>query len=94
MVWVAWVGLVSVAAVLVGLHGLAWVHLLVLWARSDAPAPVGGADLPVLTVQLPVYNEAPVVQALLRCVGTLDWPRDRPRRSPLSETPATQVPPK
>ena len=46
--------------------------------RSRAPrAPPPPADLPVVTVQLPVYNEENVVVRLLEAVARLDWPRER-----------------
>jgi hypothetical protein len=35
------------------------------------------ADLPSVTVQLPLYNEATVVARLLDAAGQLDYPRDR-----------------
>jgi cellulose synthase/poly-beta-1,6-N-acetylglucosamine synthase-like glycosyltransferase len=34
-------------------------------------------DLPVVTVQLPLYNEKFVVERLLDAVAEMDWPRDR-----------------
>ena len=35
------------------------------------------ADLPLVTVQLPIFNERCVVERLLGAVGALDYPRDR-----------------
>ena len=76
-----WVALQTVAAALVALHVLAWVHLLWLRARGPGnplpPAPLAHGHCPPLTVQLPLYNEAPVVRGLLASVAALDWPRDR-----------------
>lgn len=40
--------------------------------RSDARA-----QLPAVTVQLPVFNELTVVERLVACVGRLEYPRDR-----------------
>ena len=34
-------------------------------------------ELPVVTTQLPVYNERHVIERLLRATCALDWPRDR-----------------
>ena len=34
-------------------------------------------DLPIVTVQLPIYNERHVVNRLIEAVTRLDWPRDR-----------------
>jgi len=59
------------------------VHRLVLsalyWtsrraAVEPAPLPV---ELPVVTVQLPLFNERYVAERLLDSVAALDWPRDR-----------------
>lgn len=44
--------------------------------RKDASMPVE-ADLPTVTVQLPVYNERAVVNDLLDSVSGLDYPHDR-----------------
>jgi len=42
--------------------------------HGDAPAP---GEWPVVTVQLPVFNERHVVQRLVRAVAEVDYPRDR-----------------
>jgi cellulose synthase/poly-beta-1,6-N-acetylglucosamine synthase-like glycosyltransferase len=44
--------------------------------RPLAPA-VADADLPAVTVQLPLYNERYVVSRLLNAVTALDYPRDK-----------------
>ena len=49
-----------------------WKH------RLDVPIPHHDfAELPVITVQLPIFNELHVVENLLRTVSALDYPRDR-----------------
>jgi len=49
-----------------------WKH------RKDIPVPLHEfAELPVVTVQLPIFNELHVVANLLRTVSALDYPRDR-----------------
>ncbi len=49
-----------------------WKH------RKDVPVPQREfAELPVVTVQLPIFNELHVVENLLRTVSALDYPRDR-----------------
>jgi cellulose synthase/poly-beta-1,6-N-acetylglucosamine synthase-like glycosyltransferase len=49
-----------------------WKH------RANPPVPVSQfAELPVITVQLPIFNELHVVGNLLRTVSALDYPRDR-----------------
>ncbi|MCB9795262.1 MAG: glycosyltransferase [Alphaproteobacteria bacterium] len=68
--------LYTLAAVAIVAHILAWLHLL--WLRrlgAGEPGPaLSGEDLPALTLQLPLYNEAAVVEGLLRAVARLDWP--------------------
>src|SRR5690349_16584031 len=44
------------------------------WESSDVTT---GNDLPVVTVQLPVYNEKAVINRLLDAVCSLDYPHDR-----------------
>ena len=59
------------------------LHLAVAaaWAlrrgRTRATAASTPAELPVVTVQLPVRDEAPMIEALLGAAAALDWPRDR-----------------
>jgi cellulose synthase/poly-beta-1,6-N-acetylglucosamine synthase-like glycosyltransferase len=56
-----------------------WFILRVYYRhRHREPQPAGRfAELPGVTVQLPIYNEYHVVERLLEAVGRLDWPRDR-----------------
>ncbi|MCS7178909.1 MAG: glycosyltransferase [Anaerolineae bacterium] len=65
-----------------GLHS--WVLLVLYWRHRkharDTTAmqlPSPRADLPVVTVQLPLYNERYVVRRLIDTVASLDYPRDR-----------------
>ena len=44
------------------------------WRRSRRG---WGEDLPVVTVQLPIYNERYVVRRLIDAVAALEYPRDR-----------------
>jgi cellulose synthase/poly-beta-1,6-N-acetylglucosamine synthase-like glycosyltransferase len=45
--------------------------------RGDDPRPAGALEpLPVVTVQLPLYNEVYVVERLLQAVTDLDYPRE------------------
>jgi cellulose synthase/poly-beta-1,6-N-acetylglucosamine synthase-like glycosyltransferase len=45
--------------------------------RDNEPKPLGVLDpLPVVTIQLPVYNEMYVVERLIECVCRLDYPRE------------------
>ncbi|MBN1661170.1 MAG: glycosyltransferase [Anaerolineae bacterium] len=73
-----------VAALLVALYGVNALFLSVLYLRRGAPAagsaaaePAEPEEWPVVTVQLPIYNELHVVRRLLDAVARLDYPRDR-----------------
>ena len=55
---------------------LVWRHRRQL-ERAVRPHEVGDDELPAVTVQLPLYNEATVVARLLEAAGTIDYPRDR-----------------
>lgn len=61
---------------LFSLHQL-WLLVLCVRYRRRAPRPLGTLDpLPVVTVQLPVFNERYVVERLLEAVAQLDYPRE------------------
>lgn len=74
----AWIPVAYLAVLaLLCLHGLHRVQ--VLWTyfatRHNVPQPgPGRPDAPVVTVQLPVFNEAPVVERLIDAACALDWP--------------------
>ncbi len=59
-----------------GVHRLALV--VTFWrSRGGAPTPEPPARWPVVTVQLPIFNEKYVVERLIEAVCRLDYPRDR-----------------
>ena len=68
-----------IAVVLLALYGLnAFVSVtLYLAHRKDACPCPRLQDPPVVTVQLPIYNEKYVLERLLAAVVALDYPRDR-----------------
>jgi|GEM_PF-422988 len=66
----------GVLAAAIGAYGVAQAHLLLL-AWRGVPSPPPSTELPFVTVQLPVYNEATVIDGLLRSIADLDWPDDR-----------------
>jgi len=76
----AWVVLLMTAGVLVPLlaFGLHRSHLLLL-ARRPPPheAEEWKGDVPVVTVQIPVYNEASVIERVVDAAAALDYPADR-----------------
>ncbi|HEX2674592.1 MAG TPA: glycosyltransferase, partial [Polyangiaceae bacterium] len=45
--------------------------------RASRAVNVPDSELPTVTVQLPLYNEATVVRRLLDAAGALDYPSDR-----------------
>ena len=74
------------ALYLLALSGLALygcLGLLTLWLfrrhrRDDAPQPsFSAADLPAVTVQLPLYNERYVVDRIIAAAASLRYPPDR-----------------
>ncbi|MDF1555592.1 MAG: glycosyltransferase family 2 protein [Deferrisomatales bacterium] len=65
------------------LYGLHRLWLLALWSRvrrypDPSPPPAApGEELPVVTVQLPLYNERFVAARLLDATASLDWPAEK-----------------
>ncbi len=67
---------------LLSIYGFYRFRLVYLFLRHRhiKPEPArhfDEAELPSITVQLPIFNEMYVVQRLLRAVGRIDYPRDR-----------------
>lgn len=63
---------------------IAGYFLYLLWwffslPPDDGPAPALPDDLPLVLVQIPVFNEPMVVERALTAAAALDWPRDRLR---------------
>lgn len=46
-------------------------------AKDPAAIILPDAELPHVLLQIPVFNEPLVTEQALRCVATLDWPRDK-----------------
>jgi cellulose synthase/poly-beta-1,6-N-acetylglucosamine synthase-like glycosyltransferase len=46
-------------------------------AREVAREPMAAADLPTVTIQLPLFNEATVAVRLLEAVAKMDYPREK-----------------
>ena len=67
------------AALLLTMYALnSWIlTALFLRHRKDAPACQELTHFPRVTVQLPIFNEALVVERLIDAIVQLDWPRDR-----------------
>ncbi|MET0414131.1 MAG: glycosyltransferase [Polyangiaceae bacterium] len=60
-----------------GLHRARLAWLCLRCQPRDAVREVETAALPSVTIQLPLYNEATVVQRLLDAVSRMDYPADR-----------------
>jgi cellulose synthase/poly-beta-1,6-N-acetylglucosamine synthase-like glycosyltransferase len=74
-----WISYVTVVAglTLYGLHR--YVMIWLYWKhRKHHPRPLSHFDsLPVVTIQLPVYNERYVVERVIHAAAHLEYPRDR-----------------
>jgi cellulose synthase/poly-beta-1,6-N-acetylglucosamine synthase-like glycosyltransferase len=74
------VGSYAVALSFIFLYSLAQLHLVILYrrGRKTKKRPVlGENDWPIVTVQLPVYNEKYVIERLVRQVAAFDYPKDK-----------------
>jgi len=60
-----------------GFHRLCIVYLYLRHARTKPEPKEHFTDLPLVTIQLPVFNEMHVVDRLLGSVAKLDYPKDR-----------------
>ena len=63
-----------------GLHRLRLLFCLYMPKGNEASSPpscAGTGEFPVVTVQLPLYNERFVAERLLNAAACLDWPRER-----------------
>ena len=60
-----------------GLHGLVMIyyyHKTRAYATPNLEAP---AELPLVTVQLPVFNEVYVIERLVNAVCEMEYPKDK-----------------
>ena len=65
--------------ILLSVYGLHRYFILYLFYKhqEDDPTPLGKLDsLPVVTVQLPIYNEKYVVERLISSAAAIDYPRE------------------
>jgi len=77
IIWFAIYTFVTIALSLYGLHRLTIVYLYLKHSRNK-PAPAKTfAELPLVTIQLPVFNEKHVVDRLIKAVSELDYPKDK-----------------
>jgi len=74
--------LASYFFILIVLAAYGWhrYYLVYVYMKNKDKVPVAAGrfeELPIITVQLPIYNEMYVVQRLVESVCRLDYPRDR-----------------
>ncbi|MBX3083647.1 MAG: glycosyltransferase [Anaerolineae bacterium] len=56
---------------------LYYMTILAWWRRKQRPRSVELTELPMITVQLPLYNERFVSQRIIDAAAKLDWPADK-----------------
>ncbi len=76
--------LYGLALLLLFLYNCGQLSLIIVYLRSErkrraaaASVAMNPADLPRVTVQLPVYNELYVIERLIDAVAQLKYPRDK-----------------
>ena len=84
-----WLEALSARRLLLATHLLVWIvlaayglhrlHLIRLYRRRERSPrrPAAPTDWPVVTMQLPIYDERYVVERLLDAAAAVDYPRDR-----------------
>src|SRR3954470_2684355 len=60
-----------------GVHRYFIIYLFLKHRNRPVQPKSHFEDLPVVTMQLPIFNEVYVVERLLNAVSRLDYPRDR-----------------
>jgi cellulose synthase/poly-beta-1,6-N-acetylglucosamine synthase-like glycosyltransferase len=71
--------LYSLAATYLAIYGIHVLLLVIQYGRHrhDQPGTIDLTRPPIVTVQLPLYNEPSVVERIIDAAADLDWPRDR-----------------
>ncbi|MFT5683321.1 MAG: cellulose synthase/poly-beta-1,6-N-acetylglucosamine synthase-like glycosyltransferase, partial [Myxococcota bacterium] len=64
---------------LLSLYGCHRLYIAVVYwgLRKNSPQPGEDRSLPVVTVQLPVFNERNVIERLIDAAAALDWPAEQ-----------------
>jgi cellulose synthase/poly-beta-1,6-N-acetylglucosamine synthase-like glycosyltransferase len=68
--------LISVWLSIYGFNAFVLIYLYLRYGRKRKPRPPL-PEFPVVTVQLPMYNERYVVERVIGALARLDWPADR-----------------
>ena len=61
-------------------YGIHRYSIIYVYFRNRHRKPAASskfADLPMVTVQLPIYNEIHVIERLLKSIGEIDYPIDK-----------------
>ena len=69
-------GLVILSVFSLNLLALTLARLIARKEAHGLALDAGAGDTPDVLVQLPLYNEGPLVERVLQAVAALDWPRD------------------
>jgi cellulose synthase/poly-beta-1,6-N-acetylglucosamine synthase-like glycosyltransferase len=77
IVWIVSYGLVVLGLGAFGIHRYVMVYLFLKHSRNKPVPAAHFAELPVVTVQLPIFNEDYVVGRLIDAVAALDYPREK-----------------
>lgn len=76
-IWVVCYFLVLIGLSAYGFHRYTMIYLFLKHVRNK-PEPVARfKELPMVTVQLPVFNELHVVERLIRSVGDMNYPKEK-----------------
>jgi cellulose synthase/poly-beta-1,6-N-acetylglucosamine synthase-like glycosyltransferase len=70
-------GLVVLSVFSLNLLALTLARLIARKGAHEPQSRAGAGDTPDIVVQLPLYNEGPLVERVLQAVAALDWPRER-----------------
>lgn len=62
---------------LFGLHGLVMIYYYHKTSRVSHTPPSDLQEFPIVTVQLPIFNEVYVVERLVKAVCSIDYPKDK-----------------
>ena len=77
LLWTICYSLVVLGLSAYGIHRYSIIYLY-FKNRHRTPAASSKFDLlPIVTIQLPIYNEIYVVERLLNAISELDYPKDR-----------------
>jgi cellulose synthase/poly-beta-1,6-N-acetylglucosamine synthase-like glycosyltransferase len=77
LVWTICYFTVLLSMSLYGLHRYFIIFLYFRNRHLAPPSPKKFPELPMVTVQLPIYNEVYVIERLLRAVSRIDYPREK-----------------